>query len=77
MATNGRGRPGIALASVAFDAGIISTKFYTILVFAAVSTSQFAGAWLEYFLRKGWPLLTPKSSNGIDSERASEAPRVA
>ncbi|BBX62933.1 hypothetical protein MSAS_21070 [Mycobacterium saskatchewanense] len=45
------------LASVAFDAGIISSKFYTTLVVAAVLTSQFAGAWLDYVLHKGWPLL--------------------
>jgi Kef-type K+ transport system membrane component KefB len=57
ITTNARGGPGIVLASVAFDAGIISTKFYTTLVVAAVVTSQFAGAWLDYVLRKGWPLL--------------------
>jgi hypothetical protein len=49
------------LASVAFDAGIISPKFFTTLVVAAVLTSQVAGAWLDYVLRKGWPLLTPNS----------------
>jgi hypothetical protein len=47
------------LASVAFDAGIISPKFYTTLVVAAILTSQVAGAWLDYVLSKGWPLLTP------------------
>ncbi|MGO8942003.1 MAG: hypothetical protein ACLP3C_26085 [Mycobacterium sp.] len=46
----------------AFDAGIISSKFYTTLVVAAVLTSQFAGAWLDYVLRKGWPLLQPAPS---------------
>lgn len=59
ITTNARGGPGIVLASVAFDAGIISPKFYTTLVLAAVLTSQVAGAWLDYVLRKGWPLLTP------------------
>jgi Kef-type K+ transport system membrane component KefB len=59
ITTNARGGPGIVLASVAFDAGIISPKFYTTLVLAAVLTSQMAGAWLDYVLRKGWPLLTP------------------
>lgn len=59
ITTNARGGPGIVLASVAFDAGIISATFYTTLVVAAVITSQFAGAWLDYVLRKGWPLLTP------------------
>ena len=58
ITTNARGGPGIVLASVAFDAGIISPKFYTTLVLAAVLTSQMAGAWLDYVLRRGWPLLT-------------------
>ncbi len=58
ITTNARGGPGIVLASVAFDAGIISPQFYTTLVLAAVLTSQMAGAWLDYVLRKGWPLLT-------------------
>jgi len=64
ITANARGGPGIVLASVAFDARIISPQFYTTLVIAAVLTSQFAGAWLEYVLRKGWPLL----SQGADSE---------
>jgi Kef-type K+ transport system membrane component KefB len=54
---NARGGPGIVLASVAFDAGIISPKFYTTLIVAAVLTSQIAGAWLDYGQRKHWPLL--------------------
>jgi len=62
ITTNARGGPGIVLASVAFDAGIISPQFYTTLVLAAVLTSQVAGAWLDYVLRKGWPLLTPTAS---------------
>jgi len=59
ITTNARGGPGIVLASVAFEAGIISPMFYTTLVLAAVLTSQIAGAWLDYVLRQGWPLLTP------------------
>jgi hypothetical protein len=51
------------LASVAFDAGIISAAFYTTLVVAAVLTSQAAGAWLDYVLRKDWPLLKPMSGD--------------
>jgi Kef-type K+ transport system membrane component KefB len=58
ITTNARGGPGIVLASVAFEAGIISPQFYTTLVIAAVLTSQIAGAWLDYVLRKGWPLLS-------------------
>lgn len=62
ITTNARGGPGIVLASVAFDAGIISAEFYTTLVLAAILTSQAAGVWLDYVLRKGWPLLSPVAS---------------
>lgn len=58
VALNARGGPGIVLASVAYDAGIINGAFFTTLVLMAIITSQVAGAWLEYVLRKGWPLLS-------------------
>lgn len=58
ITTNARGGPGIVLASVAYDAGIINAAFYTTLVLTAVFTSQAAGAWLRYVLNKGWPLLS-------------------
>jgi hypothetical protein len=64
------------LASVAYDAGIINGTFYTTLVLMAVLTSQAAGAWLDYVLRKGWPLLS-----GSDAEQPAavveELPRAA
>jgi Kef-type K+ transport system membrane component KefB len=69
VATNARGGPGIVLASVAFDTGIVNAAAYTTLVLLAILTSQAAGAWLEYVLRKGWPLLS-----GADFDnRAREA----
>jgi Kef-type K+ transport system membrane component KefB len=74
ITTNARGGPGIVLASVAFDAGIISPKFYTTLVLAAVLTSQMAGAWLEYVIRKGWPLLNPTASEKATIVSAAESP---
>jgi Kef-type K+ transport system membrane component KefB len=58
ITTNARGGPGIVLASVAFDTGIINAPFYTTLVLTAVLTSQAAGAWLRFVLGKGWPLLS-------------------
>lgn len=58
VTTNARGGPGIVLASVAYDAGIINAAFYTSLVITAVVTSQAAGAWLRFVLAKGWPLLS-------------------
>jgi Kef-type K+ transport system membrane component KefB len=71
MALNARGGPGIVLASVAFDAGIISASFYTTLVLVAVLTSQAAGAWLDFVLRKGWPLLG-EACPGVERARESE-----
>lgn len=76
ITTNARGGPGIVLASVAFDAGIISPTFYTTLVIAAVFTSQIAGAWLDYVLRKGWPLLSSDAA-GPTTANAGEAPVAA
>jgi hypothetical protein len=63
-------------ASVAFDAGIISPQFYTTLVVAAVLTSQVAGAWLDYVLGKGWPLLTPMPSRESTIGTITESPLV-
>ncbi len=66
ITTNARGGPGIVLASVAFDAGIISPKFYTTLVIAAVLTSQVAGAWLDYVLQG---LAAPDASDSLRVNR--------
>ena len=67
-ALNARGGPGIVLASVAFDAGIINASFYTVLVIAAVLTSQAAGAWLDYVLKRGWALLGTQDENIAEAE---------
>ncbi|MGC2637722.1 MAG: cation:proton antiporter [Acidobacteriaceae bacterium] len=77
VTTNARGGPGIVLASVAFGAGIISSQFYTTLVIAAVFTSQIAGAWLEYVLRKGWPLLRPAAPAAEIPAAATEPAQAA
>jgi Kef-type K+ transport system membrane component KefB len=58
IAMNARGGPGIVLATVAFEAGIISAAFYTTLVLTAILTSQAAQLWLRFVLQKGWPLLS-------------------
>jgi hypothetical protein len=75
ITSNARGGPGIVLASVVFDAGIINAPFFTSLVVTAVLTSQFAGWWLGYTLRRGLPLLSDsdlrrrgKTVEGILSE---------
>jgi Kef-type K+ transport system membrane component KefB len=76
LTTNARGGPGIVLASVAFDAGIINATFYTTLVLAAVITSQIAGAWLEYVLRRGWCLLSTDKATPRAAEQG-DVPAVA
>ena len=59
LALNARGGPGIVLASVAFDAGIIGEHFYVSLVMLALVTSLLAGSWLERVVRSGHPLRAP------------------
>jgi len=51
-----RGGPGIVLASVAYDAGIVGEDFYTSLVMLAIVTSLLAGSWLGRVVRSGRPL---------------------
>ena len=53
VAMNARGGPGIVLASLAFDAGIINDKFYATLVLLAMVTSLLAGAWLGRVVQRG------------------------
>jgi Kef-type K+ transport system membrane component KefB len=75
MTLNARGGPGIVLASVALDAGIINARFYTAMVLTAILTSQAAGTWLAYLLRKGRPLLEGHSAQdvvGLSREPTSE-----
>jgi Kef-type K+ transport system membrane component KefB len=57
VSLNARGGPGIVVATVAYDAGIINAQFYTTLVIVAVVTSQMAGVWLAHVLRRDQPLL--------------------
>ena len=53
VALNARGGPGIVVASLAFDAGIVSKGFFAILVMVAVVTSLIAGSWLARVARSG------------------------
>ena len=61
VALNARGGPGIVIASLAFDAGIISQGFFAILVLTAVLTSLIAGSWLGHVARSGQSLLSEPS----------------
>ncbi|MFJ7626085.1 cation:proton antiporter [Streptomyces sp. NPDC097595] len=53
VALNARGGPGIVLATVSFDAGIVNASFFTTLVLTAIITSQLAGWWLERAVARG------------------------
>lgn len=57
VAMNARGGPGIVLATVAFDLGIINETFFAILVLVAIVTSLLAGYWLRLVVSRGWELL--------------------
>jgi Kef-type K+ transport system membrane component KefB len=63
VALNARGGPGIVLASVALDAGIVDDSFYTMLVMLALVTSVIAGSWLEAVLKRGKRLLPSESDD--------------
>ena len=73
VAMNARGGPGIVLATVAFEAGIIAPRFFTALVITAILTSQFAGWWLDQALRSRGELLGERvdGSGHRDPDRES------
>jgi Kef-type K+ transport system membrane component KefB len=57
VAMNARGGPGIVLATIVYEAGIISPSLFTALVITAVATSQLAGWWLDRAIRTRHELL--------------------
>lgn len=63
IAMNARGGPGIVLATIAFDLGIINQTFFVTLVLLALVTSLIAGRWFRFVLSRGWTLL---GSAGIE-----------
>lgn len=56
IALNARGGPGIVIATVAYDAGIIDARLFTTFVITALVTSAFAEIWLRAVIRRGLPL---------------------
>ncbi len=73
-ALNARGGPGIVLAAVSYEAGIISENFFAILVLAAILTSMAAGSWLGHVVRSGTPLRTPVKHWRRSESTATPAP---
>jgi Kef-type K+ transport system membrane component KefB len=67
VAMNARGGPGIVLATIAFEAGIIAPQFFTALVITAIVTSQFAGWWLDRALRNRGELLGEPIAGKIEA----------
>ncbi|MBI2445699.1 cation:proton antiporter [Candidatus Micrarchaeota archaeon] len=57
VALNARGALGIVVATIAFESGIISEKFFVAIVLSALVTVLFAGWWLKYVLSTGKNLL--------------------
>jgi Kef-type K+ transport system membrane component KefB len=71
VAMNARGGPGIVLASVAYDAKIISQPFYAVLVLLAIVTSLAAGSWLHALVARGRPLRPrPATAPSLPAEPA-------
>lgn len=58
VAMNARGGPGIVLATVAFDFGIINEALFAVLILVALLTSAAAGYWFRYVLARRWSLMT-------------------
>lgn len=71
VALNARGGPGIVLAGVAYDAGIVSDVFFTTLVLTAVITSLLAGAWLERAVARGFLTTDPAPARPPEKDRTA------
>jgi Kef-type K+ transport system membrane component KefB len=57
VAMNTRGGPGIVLATVAYESGIINETFFAVLVMVAIATSLVAGYWFRFVLSRKWNLM--------------------
>ena len=57
MTLNDRGGPGIVVATLAFDLGIINENFFVTLILLAIITSITAGTWLRFVLNRRWKLM--------------------
>jgi Kef-type K+ transport system membrane component KefB len=68
VAMNARGGPGIVLATVAFDLGIINETFFAVLVMIAIVTSLAAGYWLRFVISRGWSLLSEEEDISIPAK---------
>lgn len=74
VAMNTRGGPGIVLATVAYDLGIINQTFFVTLVLIAIVTSLLAGYWFKFVISKGWQLLSGEQTE-LSPQRMQERKR--
>ncbi len=58
FAMNPRGGPGIVLATIAYDSGIINESFFASLIMLAIVTSLVAGYWFKMILNRKLELLS-------------------
>ncbi len=58
VAMNARGGPGIVVATIAFDSGIINEVLFVAMVLVAITTSLIAGWWFRFVLSRQYPLLS-------------------
>lgn len=58
VAMNTRGGPGIILATIAYDLGIIGEAFFITLVLTSIITSLFSGLWFRWVLKNGRSLIS-------------------
>ncbi len=77
VALNARGGPGIVLATVSFDAGIVGASLFTTLVLTAIVTSQIAGWWLERAVSRGAFAAEGVPAAPLPQDRRAEAPVAA
>lgn len=53
IAMNARGGPGIVLATLTYDMGIVNYEFFCAMIFTTLISSAAAGWWIGYIHRKG------------------------
>ncbi|MDL2272119.1 cation:proton antiporter [Desulfovibrio sp. OttesenSCG-928-I05] len=53
VAMNARGGPGIVLATVTYEMGIVNYSFFCVLILTTLITSTIAGWWLGFVSKKG------------------------
>jgi Kef-type K+ transport system membrane component KefB len=71
VALNARGGPGIVLATVTLDAGIINDSFFTSIVLLSMVTSQLAGVWLDH---RRPAVTTEDDAGGAVAEMSTKPP---